>query len=268
MRFLAGLLMIASCGKPPAQTAPPPPAAGRALGDPKPGEWRWIHDEPHQTFEDYVASCRNRRAPGRETFCLQPLGPAAGRYAETIGLLRDYAEAFFGIPARVCEPIPMFENGWIPRREQHNSTMLIGQLAERVPPDALVYVGITERDLFARGLRFVFGEGSLDNRCGIYSLRRHETEDRKLFLRRALRLMSHEVGHILSIPHCTRWHCVMQGANTLQESDGHPLELCPDDLRKLAWNTGVDPAARALRLETFCREAGLDPGLPPGVYIR
>ena len=172
--------------------------------------------------------------------------------------MRAYAEIYFGVPAKVWDPIPMFEEGWAPARRQYNSTSVITQLAGLVPADALVFIGITEKDLFARGLNFVFGEGNLQNRCGVYSLTRYENDDEKLFLRRALKLMSHEVGHILSIHHCVTYRCVMQGANSLVEDDRHPMHLCPIDLRKLQWNTGFDPMERYRRLEKFYREHGYD----------
>lgn len=252
MAFVTG-----SCGKSETPEAAVP-AGFERQEPPRPGEWLYTFKEDGQTFEQYAASCANRLTLERPVFYIQPLGDAGGKYGPTLALMREYAEAFFGVQAKVCGPIPMFENGYVPQRRQYNSTMLIGQLAERVPNDALVYVGITGEDLFAKGLNFVFGEGSLVNRCGIYSLVRYRTEDEALFKRRALKLMAHEVGHILSIGHCIHYKCVMQGANSLDEDDRHPMHLCPVDLEKLRWNTGFDPKERYRRLETFYRKHGLD----------
>jgi len=244
------LIMTASCAKTHDED-------GERLGPPRPGEWRFTFHEEPQSFDAYVAACANRRSPERSVLYLQPIGPAGERYRTTIDRLREYAEAFFGVPAKIRPMLPMFENGWVPQRAQFNSTMGIGQLAERVPADSLLYVGLTDRDLFAKGLNFVFGEGSLRNRCGLYSLTRLETDDPTLFLRRALKLMSHEAGHILGIEHCTTHRCLMQGSNSLQESDRHPLEPCPRDLRKLQWNTQFDAKERADRLFTFYKKYGL-----------
>jgi archaemetzincin len=153
--------------------------------------------------------------------------------------MAEYAGAYFGLEARLLDPIPMPGDAHVFPRDQHRSSAVLAHLADRAPAGALVYLGVTDQDLFAPGKKFVFGEGSLESRTGICSLARLEGSDR-----RALKLMTHEAGHILSIAHCTAWRCVMQGSNTLDESDGHPLHLCPDDLRKLVWNTGVDPASR------------------------
>jgi archaemetzincin len=259
------LIMTASCSKP-ASPNPAPPARTdvfsdkgfERLGPPQPGEWRYSFRESPQSFEEYVGSCANRKTERRSVFYIQPLGAAGDRYRATIERMRAYAEVFFGVPAKVRDPIPMFEEGWVPERRQYNSSSLITQLAGMAPEDALVFIGITEKDLFARGLNFVFGEGNLQNRCGIYSLMRYETPDETLFLRRALKLMSHEVGHILSIHHCVSYRCVMQGANSLPEDDRHPMHLCPIDLRKLQWNTGFDVRERYRKLGEFYRGAGLD----------
>jgi len=209
------------------------------LGPPKPGEWRAQFREPAQSYEKYIAGAVNRKSDERTTFYLQPLGNAGTAYREMLERMRLYAEAFFGVPAKVLEPIPLPDDALEAKRSQYNATKIIGHLADRLPKDALVYIGIAEKDLTSEGLNFVFGEASLEARTGLCSLARLEGSDR-----RALKLMTHEAGHILSIAHCTAWRCVMQGSNTLKESDGHPLHLCPDDLRKLEWNTGVDPVSR------------------------
>lgn len=216
------------------------------LAPPRRGEWRSLFHEKEQTFEAY-ARIANRKSPARSRFVLQPLGdrsPGVDRMAE-------YAEAFFGLPVRVEPALPLFDKAHVPTRDQYNSSMILDELAGIVPADALVFLGIADRDLFARGKKFVFGESSLDRRVGAFSLARLAGDDR-----RALKLMTHEAGHVLSIAHCVTHRCVMQGSNTLEESDGHPLHLCPADLRKLEWNTGVEREARYRRLREFYEKSG------------
>ena len=229
------------------------------LGPPKPGEWRTAFKEPEQSFEKYVGGLVNRRCDHRTTFYLQPLGDASERYKAVLEKLRVHAEAYFGVPAKVLPPIPMVEEALHEQRLQYHATQITNVLADRLPKDALVYVGITEKDLYSTGLNFVFGEASLHHRCGIYSLARLQTPDAALFLRRALKLVSHESGHILSIEHCTAWSCCMQGGNSLAECDSQPLHLCPVDLRKVLWNTGIGRDDRYRRLQALYQEWGLDP---------
>lgn len=246
-----------SCPRP-AKFPDAAPADGfEKLGPPKPGEWRDRFKEEPQSFEQYVRGCANRKCAHRKIFYIQPVGDALAKYRETIERMRAYAEIFFNTPAQIADPIPLLDAAHVETRRQYDSTKIIEHLAGRVPKDALVYVGITEKDLFSKGFNFVFGEGSLANRCGIYSLVRYESKDPKVFLRRALKLMSHEVGHILSIDHCVTYACVMQGANHLLEDDGHPMHLCPIDLRKVEWNTGFDREDRYRKLLEFYRKGGL-----------
>jgi archaemetzincin len=226
------------------------------LGPPKPGQWRSRFQEAPQSFEAYVAGPVNFSCAHRTTFYILPLGGAAARYREMLERMRAHSEAYFGVPAKLLDPAPMFEEALHAERGQYDSSRIIDLLSRRVPRDALVYIGITNKDLFSPGLNFVFGEASLQLRCGIYSLTRYETEDLPLFTRRALKLVSHESGHILSIEHCVTYSCVMQGANSLEEDDGHPMHLCPIDLRKVLWNTGVDRNERYRRLEALYRQWG------------
>jgi len=235
----------------------PPETGFERLAPPAPGEWRSLFKEREQTFDAYVSRCAPRKSAARATIQLQPLGDAAQRYAATIRLLRDYAAIYFGVAVRLLDPLPLFERAHVLPRDQHNSSMILGELADRVPADAIAVLGLTDRDLFALGKNYVFGEGSFENRAGIHSLARFETPDAALFTRRALRLATHEIGHLLGIDHCVTHRCLMQGSNTLGESDRHPLHLCPADLRKLEWSTGVDRLRRYRELGPFYAKAGL-----------
>lgn len=229
------------------------------LGPPKPGEWRWTFHEPEQSFEKYIAGPVNRKCDHRTTFYIQPLGEAGTHYKDVLERMRVHSQAYFGVPAKVLDSIPLLDSAFESKRNQYNATKIIDFLAERAPADALVYVGITDRDLYSEGLNFVFGEGSLHFRSGVYSLVRYETPDPVQFLRRSLKLVSHESGHILSIDHCAEWSCVMQGANSLEEHDRQPLHLCPVDLRKVLWNSGADRDARYRELQSLYGAWGLKP---------
>jgi len=229
--------------------------AGR-LPAPRRGEWRSVIREREQSFEEYVRDCANRKTATRSELVLLPLGGVAARSGPVLELLRQYGAIFFGLDARIADDVSVPDAAHVPQRGQHNSSMILDALAGRAEPRALITLAVTDVDLFSRGKRYVFGEGNLGRRVGICSLARLRTPDESLFLRRALKLVSHEAGHILSIPHCAQRRCLMQGANTLEESDGHPLHPCPEDLRKLVWNTGVDPVHRATELRVFYDRSG------------
>ena len=219
------------------------------LGPPARGEWRRVVPEPAQSLAAYL-----QEGPAAGPLTLFPLGGVSDRHAELLDRAREYASLFFQTEVRLGSPLPLFEDAHVPQRDQYNSSMLLGELAEGGSGGA--GLGITDRDLFARGVSYVFGESSAEKRTGVLSIARLGSPDSAAFRRRALKLLTHEAGHLFRIAHCRGWRCVMQGANTLEESDRHPMHLCPDDLRKLRWIAGFDVQERYRKLKAFYQAEG------------
>ena len=63
---------------------------------------------------------------------------------------------------------------------------------------------------------------------------------------------------MFGLAHCIYYRCIMNGSNSLPETDSRPLRLCPVDLKKLYESARFDPGARYAHLRDFCREAGFD----------
>src|SRR5690606_34426241 len=124
-------------------------------------------------------------------------------------------------------------------------------------------IAFTASDLWpGEGWNYVFGQASLSDRVGVWSIHRHgdpdagETEFRECLLR-AMKVATHETGHMFSMQHCTKYECNMCGSNNRAESDRRPVEVCPECLAKLCWATDCDPAARFSKLAEFCKQQGL-----------
>src|SRR5690606_22427518 len=98
-------------------------------------------------------------------------------------------------------------------------------LAPRLPPDAAAYVSFTASDLWpGDGWNFVFGQASLRDRVGVWSVARYGDPAGgaaafRQVLRRTLKVAVHETGHMFSMRHCTAYQCVMNGVNNQDESD-------------------------------------------------
>jgi archaemetzincin len=240
------------------------------LAAPKPGEWLAEHHEPGQTFRQYVAARPVRPTAQRRVIYIQPIGEFDATQRKIVDLTAQYMAIYFGLPTKVRETLSLEVIPEDARRthptwgdKQILSTYVLdGVLRRRLPSDACVFLAFTTSDLWpGAGWNFVFGQASLRQRVGVWSIYRNgdpKTEF-ELCLRRTLKTATHETGHMFSMMHCIWYECNMAGSNHRAESDRHPLWLCPHCLAKLCYATGVDPARRYEKLAAFCRECGLRP---------
>ena len=240
---------------------------------PKPGpsDWLAVQHEPGQTFDQFKASRPNHPAQDRHVIYLQPLGDFAPERSPSLDKLREFAAAFFAMDVKSLPAVPI-DAAKFTRRDNpltHNRQILTGDvlnfLRTRVPSDAFCIIAITMEDLYPDpSWNFVFGQASLRERVGVYSLARYDPafygESRHadyatLLLRRSCKVLAHETGHMFGLAHCTFFNCLMNGSNHLAESDRRPLHLCPVCLRKLQWSIGFDVLQRYNALE---RVSGAD----------
>ncbi|KAJ7288225.1 hypothetical protein C8J57DRAFT_1494541 [Mycena rebaudengoi] len=75
-----------------------------------------------------------------------------------------------------------------------------------------------------------------------------------LWLARACRTASHELGHCIGIDHCVYYACAMQGTASLAEDARQPLFLCPVDLAKMLRATGSGQEERYRAILAFCNK--------------
>jgi archaemetzincin len=242
------------------------------LPTPGPGDWLATHHEAGQSFEIYVSVQPNRPDTERSTLILQPLNHLDFPDAPDPEVLRRFTEAFFGMET---ELYPMIDLEHVRIKSRRRPTLrhrqlvtgdLLDLLRANLPEHAFCYVGITMEDLYpGPDWNYVFGQASLRDRVAVYSFVRYlpafwgDTEnDPTLVLRRSLKVLAHETAHAFGIHHCIEHSCVMNGSNSLVESDLRPLHLCPNDLRKLQWNVGFDVLERYRRLSEFYEANGID----------
>lgn len=238
---------------------------------PQSGDWLAEHEEDGQTFARFKRERRHKPTDGRRTIAVLPLGKLAE--ASPLAAVMDFAARYFGMPMvrRLTTPIEKLgtrsrvHGG---RRQYHTKAILDGMI-RRVPDDVYCMIAVTMADLYPDpDWNFVFGEARLFQRVGVYSFARydpafygeaHTAGTPRLILRRSLKLMAHEVGHMFGVEHCIHYTCVMNGSNNLEETDRSPLHLCPVCLRKLHDSIGFDVAERERLLAEFYRAQGLVP---------
>ena len=242
------------------------------LGEPQPRDWLAHHDEPGQTFRQYVRGRPVKPDRARRTIYIQPLGDFNPTQREILDKTVEFMGIYFDLPVKVRDDLALDTIPDKARRthpawgdEQILSTYVLHEvLRRRLPDDACVFLALTTSDLWpGEGWNFVFGQASLRERVGVWSIYRNgdpaEDDDAyALCLRRTIKTATHETGHMFSMRHCTLFECNMCGANHRAESDRRPLALCPHCLAKLCYATDADPLERFEKLAAFCEENGLE----------
>ncbi|WP_423792020.1 archaemetzincin family Zn-dependent metalloprotease [Methanocaldococcus indicus] len=165
---------------------------------------------------------------------IQPIGKVN---KEILDFLSTNLEKLFG-DVELLEPIKILDIAYNPLRNQYCSTILLKYLP--IFKDGIT-LGITEEDLYANNLNFVFGEAELLGKRAIISLKRLNPEfygmQRNDFLYkiRALKEAVHEIGHVLGLKHCKNRRCVMSFSNSILDVDYKDIFFCRDCLNKLRW---------------------------------
>lgn len=245
-----------------------------ALSAPGTGEWRAEHPEPPQNVASFLASRPNVPTEARGIIYVQPIGALDPESSPPLEVMAELAELYFGLPVTI---LPAVMVGDVEARGRANEYTGAAQLLapevmtwlqRRLPSDAYAIIALTDVDLYPEDdWNFVFGMGAFKERVGVYSFARYHPRfygervepeaARHLVLQRSLRVLVHELGHMFGMHHCAHYECVMNGSNSLAESDTQPMHLCPIDLRKLQLVSERDLRARYHALAAFYARHGM-----------
>lgn len=238
------------------------------LGEPGPRDWLANHEEPGQSFQQYLKINPVTPTGGRTVIYVQPLGEFTDKQREIVELAAEYLGIYMNRPVKILDDLPL---SIIPNKARRthpqwgvrqilSTHVLNNVLKPRLPNDAAAYIAFTAIDLWpGRGWNFVYGQASLRDRVGVWSIHRNGdpsggADAFHLSLRRTLKTATHETGHMFSIRHCIAYECNMCGSNHRAESDRHPLYLCPECHAKTCWATAAVPVERYHRLAAFCKK--------------
>ena len=242
-----------------------------ALNEPREGEWRYMHKEPGQTFEQYKAANPIHPTSEMHEIYLAPIGKFSPQEYKILTYTAEYLKAFFQLRVAIITPV---SDSIIPaaarRMRADGAEQLLAPyildsiLKHRQPVKAIVLMAITEKDLYPKNdWNYIFGLASYHDRIGVSSIKRlyHNLNDSANFkqcLSRMISVTSHEIGHMFSLQHCINAKCVMNGSNSLEETDTQPNRLCAECLKKLYWNFRFDNKARLKALLEYFQQHALE----------
>jgi len=245
---------------------------------PKGNDWLAEHEERGQSFQSFTTrSIQVMPRRGVDTMHLVPIGDFDPERSPSLDALRSFSEAFFGCKVEFLEGVP--EVAVSQRRRDlgfgqpqlHTHEIREYLVKMKKPKSSFCQVGITMRDLYTSkdgvDWNFVYGQASLTEGTGIFSFARYrpggmaqqeglDEAGRALLLKRSCKVLAHEATHILGLKHCIHYHCLMNGANHLEEFDAAPMFLCPVCLRKFQHATKCDPVKRYRALKSWYDQHG------------
>ncbi len=244
------------------------------MPEPGPMDWLSVHPEGRQTYDRFVMGKTAGTDSPHSTIELLPLVTNDGWSGPDPEILRRFTAAYFTLTARMQPSLNISVEGVTsrilegvgPTARQILTGDLLDLLRGRRSHDSAALLGVTTEDLYpGDNWNFVFGEASPRYRVAVYSFARYDPafwgeqapDAEDLVLHRSLKVLAHETAHMFGIRHCSAYHCVMNGANHLDEADATPFHLCPIDLAKLHFAIGFDPIDRYQTLAQFFSDLGL-----------
>ncbi|RZJ50274.1 MAG: Zn-dependent protease [Flavobacterium sp.] len=234
------------------------------LSTPAPGEWLFEHKEKGQSFEQFMNSKHITPTPDSNIIYIKPIGNFTELQNKQIELLREYLEIYFQLETKIEKKS---SDNIIPAHARRKLTdnyeqLLAGYILDSVlkkenPANRIALMALTEKDLYPKPeWNFVFGLASYSQKIGVSSIYRLQDEkltdaNFNLCLSRLTKICSHEIGHMFGLHHCIDANCVMNGTNSLPETDEHSIRLCSNCQRKLHAGINYDNKKRLNELADF-----------------
>ncbi len=233
-----------------------PAGVFRRLGRPQPNTWRARYDEPGETAAEFER--QHQPIPkNRNRIYIQPWLTRPEGEPGDLGRIARFLGEFYGRETVVLPTANLPPGTYVPARRQCNALRLARALVAKRAADAVLVLGVTDRDLFAGNMSYLLGWGATRGGVAVMSLARLERSADSLGRqRRILTLAAHETGHALGMAHCVFYECLMNGAQTPAESDLRPAYLCPVCNAKLGRRLG-SPTKHYSQASSALARAGL-----------
>jgi archaemetzincin len=183
------------------------------------------------------AASASERGP-RPSVCVLPLGPIDASSVETA---RSGIEAAYGFPALTRPSADLPEEAWYPERKRYRAERLLEWLDARLPQEqgCTILIGLTSKDISTTKDLYpdwgIFGLAEIEGKSAVISTFRLSWggKPERVVRDRLVKVVNHELGHVLGLSHCDTDRCLMEDAKaTIRTVDAEDGRLCA---RCAAW---------------------------------
>lgn len=168
-------------------------------------------------------------------------------------------EAGTGMEFTVTDPISLWDEAYLPDRDQYLITKMVYHVGVNMPDDTIKAVGLTEADLTTRDRNFLYGMGYLPGPCCILSTAhlKSETTPEWKYRARLFKLLLHEHGHNFGLPHCRSKKCIMAYSSGAAATDRQRMNFCKRCAKWLYTQNGADIEERGPAIKNLAEVYGI-----------
>jgi archaemetzincin len=167
--------------------------------------------------------------------------------------VQQILERTYNLKVAILDHINLPESAFTTRRSSRYRADSLLHYQRRIMPDSIsIIIGLTNRDISSTKMDpntlnvkepqhiyvdwGIFGLGELNGKSCIVSTNRlRKGVNTGTYFTRLMRISTHEVGHVLGLPHCPTPKCVMNDANesikTIDKSTGDLCDKCWTKIR-------------------------------------
>jgi len=151
--------------------------------------------------------------------------------------IRQFLNEILSFPVELGRTDLNPETYYNAERHQYDAASIVSAFEKKNKSGRIIL--LTDIDLYIPIFTFIFGLAKLNGETGIVSIHRLRNEyyglpqDQDLLIKRIVKEVVHELGHLLNLRHCPDYQCCMASSNTVDELDVKGDHFCRSCLDKI-----------------------------------